>query len=183
LVRRLELPFDIIPSEVAEYWMAESPVRLAIDNARRKNERSSVFGDRSRVLLSADTIVACESRIFGKPIGPESANRMLQFLSDRTHEVITGLCLSGPAFLSSALPLIVESAAQTRVRFRELPAVEIREYIASAEWHGKAGGYAIQGHGGRFVAELDGDFDNVVGLPLKLLDDLLRQNFIHCRFR
>ena len=180
LLRGLKLPFDVLPSTAAEYWTAESPVRLAMDNARRKVERSPLFGDRSRVLLGADTIISCDSHVFGKPIGAESAKRMLRILSNRVHHVVTGICLSGPSPTEHSL--VVEAGATSHVRFRDLLDSEIRAYIQTNEWRGKAGAYAIQGHAGKFVAELEGDYDNVVGLPLNLLDDLLRQSFVHCRF-
>jgi septum formation protein len=78
---------------------------------------------------------------------------------------------------------VITRAAVSRVRFRNLTVKEIRDYIESREWDGKAGAYAIQGLAGAFVAELDGDYNNVVGLPIQLIHDLLRQDFVHCRFR
>ena len=152
-----------------------------MDNARRKVERSPLIGDRSRVLIGADTIIACGSLLFGKPVGQESAQRMLLALSGREHEVITGVCISGPA-MADGPPSMICDAALTRVTFNALSIKDIREYIDSGEWQGKAGAYAIQGQARTFVSALDGDFDNVVGLPIPLINDLLRQNFIHCRF-
>ena len=181
-MQKLSIPFDIEPTSAAEFWTAESPARLAIDNARRKVERSPHFGDRSRVLIGADTIIACESRIFGKPAGPESARRMLSHLSGRIHDVITGICLSGPDQNESAAPMLIEQAAISRVCFHQLTVRQISEYVHSGEWQGKAGAYAIQGNAGAFVADLGGDFDNVVGLPIYLIHDLLRTKFVHCRF-
>ncbi len=162
--------------------MAESPMQLAMDNARRKVERSPLFGDRSRVLIGADTLISCESRLLGKPAGIESAQRMLKFLSGRTHEVITGVCISGSSAAPESSLQICADAATSRVSFRELSPAQLRDYLASGEWQGKAGAYAIQGLAGSFVTELDGDYNNVVGLPIQLIHDLLRQKFVHSRF-
>jgi septum formation protein len=182
LLRKLALPYDVRPSAAAEYWTAESPAQLAMDNARHKVERSPLYGDRSRVLIGADTIIACDNRLFGKPAGRESAMRILQFLSGRKHEVITGVCVSGPN-AEAALPFInVSDAAVSSVHFHELSAAQLREYVESGEWEGKAGAYAIQGLAAGFVSELIGDYQNVVGLPVELIHGLLREKFIHCRF-
>ena len=183
LLKELQVPYDIQPSAAAEFWTAESPTQLAMDNARRKVERSPVFGDRSRVLIGADTLISCESRLFGKPVGIESAQRMLTFLSGRTHEVITGVCISGPSAASETSPQICPVAAVSHVRFHDLSPAQIRAYLVTGEWEGKAGAYGIQGLAGKFVAKLEGDYNNVVGLPIQLIHDLLRQKFVHCRFR
>ena len=182
LLQQLGVPFDIFPSQVSERWVAENGSELAIDNARRKVERSPLCGDRSRLLLGADTLIQTDSRILGKPAGPESARRMLQILSGRQHEVITGVCLAAPAADPQAPLIWADAAAVSQVLFHGLSSDKIRSYIRSGEWEGKAGAYAIQGMAGEFVAYLNGEFDNVVGLPVQLIRDLLRQKFIHCRF-
>jgi septum formation protein len=183
LLAKLGIPFEVQPSVVAEQWAAPDGCELAEVNARRKVERSSWFGDRSRVLLGADTIVVFEHRLFGKPVGRESAHRMLTALSGRWHEVLTGVCLSGPALETLRRPpVMISTVAVSRVRFRDLSPAHIRSYLDSGEWRGKAGAYAIQDSGRGLVAELDGDFDNVVGLPSSLIHDLLTQHFSHCLF-
>jgi septum formation protein len=106
---------------------------------------------------------------------------MLHALSGRWHEVITGVCLSGPA-VSNHETSTIESAARTRVCFRSLSSSDIESYLAGGEWSGKAGAYAIQGTGGALVESVEGDYENVVGLPTELIHELLSRHFSHCRF-
>lgn len=150
-------------------------------NAYRKVKRSAVFGDTKRILVGADTIIAYNGQVYGKPIGIESARRMLRNLSGKWHQVITGICLSGPD--ESGYRIIdTVSAAVSRVRFHQAEVTEIEDYLHSNEWYGKAGAYAIQGRGSAFVAQLDGDFENVVGLPIGLIHGFIEQRYRHCRF-
>ena len=113
-----------------------------------------------------DTTVHLDRRLYGKPESDDAARRMVAELAGATHLVVSGLCLLGPGFA------VVEHAV-TRVTFRELTALEIDEYVATGEWRGRAGGYAIQGIGALLVAAIDGDYLNVVGLPAALLLDVL----------
>jgi septum formation protein len=110
-------------------------------------------------VLAADTTVALESRIFGKPADREDAAAMLAALSGRSHEVLTAIAIQHADGLQSAL-------SRSEVRFRDLSEAEIREYVATGEADDKAGAYAIQGRAARFVAELRGSYSGVVGLPL-----------------
>ena len=109
--------------------------------------------------VAADTVVSVNEKILGKPGTPEMALEMLQTLSGETHEVITGVALSGPKGRRS---LIVS----TRVKWRELTKEEIVTYIKTGEPLDKAGGYGIQGGGKNFVVSFEGSFDNIVGLPV-----------------
>jgi septum formation protein len=181
LLAKLGFPFDIVPSSAAERWAASNPRELTQGNARRKVEKSEHFGATDRLLIGADTIISFDGRIFGKPAGRESAATMLRALSARWHEVITGVSLSGPN--ASGLDTItVESAASTRVRFRALSPSDIESYLHSGEWNGKAGAYAIQDAGRGLVEDLEGDYDNVVGLPTELIHELFARHFGHCCF-
>jgi len=109
--------------------------------------------------VAADTVVSVNKKIFGKPGTPEMALKMLQTLSGETHDVITGVALSGP---KGRLSLIVA----TQVKWRELTKEEIVTYIQTGEPLDKAGGYGIQGGGKNFVVSFVGSFDNIVGLPI-----------------
>jgi septum formation protein len=180
LLRRLGLPFDVLPSHAAERWRAQDATELACENARRKVERSELWGNSGRLLIGADTIINYRNLAFGKPIGEESARRMLERLSGDVHDVITGVCLAGSSV--TADPICVVAAAVTHVRFHELASEKIRAYLDTGEWAGKAGAYAIQERGSALVESVDGDFDNVVGLPITLIHGLLCQHFSHCRF-
>ena len=111
-------------------------------------------------ILAADTVVAVGRRILGKPEYLEEASSSLHLLSGRSHWVYTGICLITPQ--STTRIKVVE----TKVRFKRLSSLELKSYLASGEWRGKAGGYAIQGLAGAFVVKLVGSYSSVVGLPL-----------------
>jgi septum formation protein len=116
-------------------------------------------------VLGCDTIVVLDGVVFGKPASEEVARETLRALSDTTHEVLSGLVLLLPSVARSGL-------ARTRVTFRSLGADLIDWYLATGEWRGRAGGYAIQGAGAVLVRSVEGDYENVVGLPLATLLDL-----------
>jgi septum formation protein len=120
-------------------------------------------------VLAADTTVALESAIYGKPVDREEAAKMLGRFSGRTHEVLTAVALKHDDWIESAL-------SRSEVRFKTLSAREIEQYVASGEADDKAGAYAIQGRAARFVVELRGSYSGVMGLPLyetgQLLDRL-----------
>jgi septum formation protein len=110
-------------------------------------------------VLAADTTVALDGRIFAKPLDRKEAAEMLAALSGRVHEVLTGIALRSGERLESAL-------SRSEVRFKDLSAAEIRDYVATGEPDDKAGAYAIQGRAARFVVELRGSYSGVMGLPL-----------------
>jgi len=143
----------------------EMPRALASRLARAKAEtaRDQIANDTgiaNAYVLAADTVVSVGRRIFGKPEQIEEAVATLERLSGRTHRVLTGVCLITPD------DKIRTKIVDTRVRFKHLAKPEIEAYIASREWRGKAGGYAIQGLAGCFVRKITGSYTNVVGLPL-----------------
>ena len=111
-------------------------------------------------ILAADTVVAVGRRILGKPEYLEEASSSLHLLSGRSHWVYTGICVITPQ--STTRIKVVE----TKVRFKRLSGVELKSYLASGEWRGKAGGYGIQGFAGTFIQKLSGSYSAVVGLPL-----------------
>lgn len=171
--RRLQLlgqigitPDALRPAQIDETpRKGEMPRTLASRLARAKAEAArdqiSEDGDLAdAVVLAADTVVAVGNRILGKPEVVEQAVASLELLSGRAHKVMTGLCVISPD--DRVRVRIVE----TRLRFKRLSRNEIEAYIASREWRGKAGGYAIQGLAGCFVQKVIGSYTNVVGLPL-----------------
>jgi septum formation protein len=123
-----------------------------------------------RPVLGVDTTVVLGGRLFGKPEGPAEAEAMLESLSGRVHEVVSGLCLLTPGWE------VVEHET-TRVAFRSLTPRDLAAYLATGEWEGRAGGYAIQGRGAALVERVEGDYLNVVGLPAALLVRLLAERF------
>jgi len=120
-------------------------------------------------IIGADTVVSCEGRRLGKPADREEAVEMLEMLSGRTHEVITALAL-----ISLPDSRQIE-AERTRVVFRKLKSSEIESYINTGECYDKAGGYGIQGYGAALVEGIEGDFYNVVGMPVNLLMEMLKR--------
>jgi septum formation protein len=118
------------------------------------------------LVLGADTVVACDGELLGKPADAADAARMLCLLSGRTHQVITGVALVGAAFLQAAAEL-------THVTMRTLSQEEVAAYVASGEPMDKAGAYAIQGYAARWIPRISGCYFNVVGLPLALVSSLI----------
>ena len=123
-----------------------------------------------RPVLGVDTEVVVDGELLGKPADAAEAEAMLERLSGRTHEVISGLCLVTPAWEEVHHDV-------TEVTFRALTARDLAHYVGSREWEGRAGGYAIQGLGAGLVERIEGDYLNVVGLPAALLVRLLAQRF------
>jgi septum formation protein len=123
-----------------------------------------------RPVLGCDTEVVCAGRVYGKPADAAAAEEMLESLAGRTHEVVSGLALVTPAWEEVKRDV-------TLVSFRELTPRDIAWYVASGEWEGRAGGYAIQGQGAALVERIEGDYLNVVGLPAALLVRILAERF------
>ena len=159
-------PDALRPSSIDETpRRGEMPRSLATRLARAKAEaaRDLIANDKELAeayVLAADTVVASGRHVFGKPKDVDEAHATLLRLSGRSHRVLTGICLLTP---EDRLRLKI---VDTRVRFKRLSKEEIEAYLASREWRGKAGGYAIQGLAGCFVQRLVGSYTNVVGLPL-----------------
>jgi septum formation protein len=131
-------------------------------------------------VLGADTIVVVDQMILGKPTDTADAVRMLRMLSGRTHQVITGICLvhpdnAHPDKLRSQDPVASVTSETTLVVMNELPDKEIQEYVETGEPMDKAGAYAIQGMASRWIPRIEGDYSNVVGLPVALVYRLLRE--------
>ena len=162
ILEQLQIPFDAVAPDYVE-----TPGGDPVENAAGK-ARSVDAGD--RLVLGVDTEVVCEGRIFGKPHNASDAERMLEALGGRTHEVVSGLCLRTDAWEE----LHTET---TLVTMRALTPRDLASYVASCEWEGRAGAYAIQGLGASLVERVDGDFLNVVGLPGSLLVRLLATRF------
>jgi septum formation protein len=171
--RRIELlqqagiePDRIMPAGIDETpARGEHPRSLAKRLSRTKAERAaasfaSEAGGRTGFVLAADTVVAVGRRVLPKAELAEEASNCLRLLSGRSHRVFTGICLVAPS------GKVRQRLVETRVRFKRLTREEISLYIASGEWRGKAGAYAIQGLAGSLVVKLVGSYTNVVGLPL-----------------
>jgi septum formation protein len=144
---------------------AGDPAWVAEENARRK-ALAVAAGAGDALVLGADTDVALDGDILGKPADAEAAGRFLARLSGRTHEVVGGIALVEGG------ELVATAVAHTQVTFRTLDRATLDWYVRSREWEGRAGGYAIQGRGAVLIAGIRGDHLNVVGLPLARLLEL-----------
>ena len=143
--------------------------RLVRGHAQGKARSVAAHAD-GRPVLGVDTTVVLDGRIYAKAADAADAEQTLAELSGKTHAVMSGLCLLTPDWE------VVEAAA-TLVTFRVLTPREVQAYVASGEWEGRAGAYAIQGRGASLVERVDGDYHNVVGLPVSLLVRLLAERF------
>jgi len=155
-----------MPAEVDELATGE-PHAVARENALRKAQavtQTLPGAESGALVIGVDTLVALDGTIFGKPADEDEARATLRALSDATHEVVSGLALIHDAEVETA-------TAVTRVTFRALSDAQIDWYVRLGEWRGRAGGYAIQEAGGALVRAVDGDYLNVVGLPVALLLD------------
>jgi len=174
VLRNAGFEFEIIPARVDESPRpGESPVALAERLAREKAEdvAARLAPDNDAVVLGADTVVVGDDgSLLGKPSSSADAAAMLEKLSGRTHEVITGIALVAAGGGRTRL-----AHERTRVSFRDVSRPEIDAYVASGEPLDKAGAYAIQGRAGRFVTRIEGCYFNVMGLPLSLVDRMLRE--------
>jgi septum formation protein len=153
----------VVPSGAEELEHGD-PAEVARTNARRKALHVAA-GHPDRLVLGVDTVVALDGEVFGKPDDAAHAARTLQRLQGRSHRVVSGLCLV-------RAQAVEDGVAVTEVTFRELDDEAVERYVATGEWQGRAGGYAIQERGAALVRSLAGDYLNVVGLPVALLLDL-----------
>jgi septum formation protein len=170
ILERLGVPFEVRPSDAAELDQGE-PHALALENALRKARAARLPG-RAEAVIGCDTIVVLDGRVYGKPIDESGARATLRALSGATHEVISGLALLLPGEERTAL-------ARTAVTFRSLEPEELDRYVATGEWRERSGGYAIQRAGATLVRDVEGEIENVVGLPLasliRLYPELMRR--------
>jgi septum formation protein len=170
ILEQLDIPFDgVAPRYEERDPPGADSVQVVRAHARGKAE--SVAGDADgRPFLGVDTAVVVDGEVLGKPADAGSAEEMLERLSGRTHEVVSGLCL-----LTVGWEELQHEV--TLVSFRALTARDLAHYVGSREWEGRAGGYAIQGLGASLVERIEGDYLNVVGLPAGLLVRLLAERF------
>ena len=168
LLEKLGVPFRVLTADVDETVAPELSAREAVAQiSARKAEATSRLAKDGELIVCADTVVALDGRIMGKPHDRADAVRMLTALSGQTHEVLTGVTVRG----ADRCVTVVE---RTAVTFRTLLPREIEAYVSSGEPMDKAGAYGIQGAASCFVSHLDGDYFNVMGLPLCTLAILLR---------
>ena len=169
LLQQIGCEFRIVVSDADELsGDGIPPERLAVENARRKAEDVSAKAGGNAPVLGADTVVAVDEKILGKPKDAADAARMLRLLSGRQHFVYTGIALAyrGEVYID---------VVRTAVWVDTLSDEEITAYIATGEPMDKAGAYAVQGIAAKFIPRVDGSFSNVVGLPLYAVRELARK--------
>ncbi len=154
------IPFTVAVSGVDELETGE-PEAVARENARRK--ATAIAPPPSGLVLGADTVVTIDGAVLGKPRDAGQAREHLARLAGRAHEVIGAIALAEDGTVRAS------AVERTTVRFRALDAPTLDWYVGTGEWEGRAGGYAIQGAGAALVARIEGDYLNVVGLPLARL--------------
>lgn len=166
LLTRLGIPFVVEVSGVEEIDRGD-PADAVQANALRKAASVAEGSAAGSLVIGCDTDVVIEGEILGKPEDESGAREYLARLAGRTHRVLSGLAVVGPERGRTRSGL-----AESRVTFRDISSPEIDRYVASGEWRGRAGGYAIQGRGSSLVSGVEGDIANVIGLPVGLLLEL-----------
>ena len=177
LLRAAGFEFDLSPSQISEIPdenlnLQEQIRDLALRKAEACLKLRKVATGHGNLLLSADTVVVLDGQILGKPANRKENGQYLRRLSGRVHQVITGVCL-----LDMDTGKAVVDHATSSIEFRDLSDQEIQSYVESDDGLDKAGGYGIQSPGAcDFVARVEGPYDNIVGLPVDLVEKLLREN-------
>ncbi len=169
LLRSAGISFEVQPADIPENAL---PGEAAKDCAERLARDKALAVARQRphdFVLGADTVVVVDGQLLGKPTDAADAARMLRMLSGREHQVITGVCL-----VVSAQPSVASET--TVVTMSEITEKDIADYVASGEPMDKAGAYAIQGLASRWIPRIEGDYSNVVGLPVALVLRMLREH-------
>ena len=164
LLRRVDLDPEVRVPDVQETRLPGEDVAAMVERLACA-KRDSVAGAGEWV-VAADTVVVLDGEALGKPGTPDCATAMLKRLSGRTHEVLSGVAVAGPTGRAS-------TTVRTEVTWRELSDEEVADYVATGEPLDKAGGYGLQGGGEDFVVELEGGRDNVIGLPVTTVLELL----------
>jgi septum formation protein len=185
LLRNAGIPFTVQPADIDETPRAGEPPRECAERLAREKALAVWRNRPSDLVLAADTIVVVDEIILGKPVNGDDAARMLRLLSGRVHRVTTGVCLVGALASKAARHSDERPRAEkeelrttsetTLVSMSELSDAEIRGYVATGEPMDKAGAYAIQGMASRWIPRIEGDYSNVVGLPVALVYRMLRE--------
>jgi septum formation protein len=177
-LERLGLSFTVRPADCPEIKRGD-PGEVVLENALRKARTAQRFGTEAEVVLGCDTMVALEGTIYGKPRDEHEARATLKALSGATHQVVSGVAV----LLRGERSEIGQrtAVARTAVTFRLLDEALLDWSLASGEWRGRAGGYAIQGAGAALVRRVEGDYENVVGLPLAKLLDIYPELLFACK--
>lgn len=162
LLRKTGLKFKIVESGFKEYFDSkltphEQARKLSLEKAKVVYRKFS-----ESIIIAADTLIVCGGRVLGKPKDDRDAKKMLEFLSGKTHLLITGLTIIDGNN-------VITKSEETKIYMKKISDQEINSYLKTKEPYDKAGAYAIQGTAKKFIEKIEGDFDNAVGLPIKTL--------------
>ena len=169
ILENLGVKFDVIVADADESCSIADPMERvsALAAIKGRAVKEQIGGEKDTLIIASDTLVYAEGEFLGKPRDKDDARRMIKMLSGKAHSVVSGLYLSlGDKEYSGA--------SETRVIFDEMTDEEIEYYISSPEPYDKAGGYAVQGLASLYVSGIEGDYFNVVGLPVNLMYKVLR---------
>jgi septum formation protein len=169
ILTSLGIPFDVEPADIDEAPLAGEGAEATAARLAAGKAAAVAVRRKGALILAADTLVVLDSAVLGKPADDPDAARMLSLLSGREHQVVTAICLrpdDGPG---------TTRTEWSRVRFAPLTTDEIDWYVATGEPRDKAGAYAVQGLGARFIEGIEGSFTNVMGLPARAVYRLLRE--------
>jgi septum formation protein len=171
LLRNAGIPFVARPTDIPETLNKDEAPRAFAERMAREKALAAFDQHSKDFVLGADTVVVVDSEILGKPRDNADAARMLRLLSGRTHQVITGVCLLArqPGENQKEKPFQDVRSETTTVSMNALSEADIQSYISSDEPMDKAGAYAIQGRASRWISRIEGDYFNVVGLPVSLV--------------
>lgn len=167
-----KVKFDVIKSEIDEVILEEEAPTQAVMRLAFEKCMDIASKNKNSLVIGADTIVVLDNTILGKPKDKEDAINMIERLSGRVHQVITGISLINLDADKKIIDYVVSN-----VKFKELSHEDIIDYIQTNESLDKAGAYGIQGYGALLVEEIQGDYFNIVGLPISRLSDLLKKHF------
>ena len=183
LLRHAGIPFTVSPANIPEIPLAGEGPRGCAERLAREKARAIFRQQPDQHVLGADTIVVVGGKILGKPRDEADARRMLRLLSGQTHQVTTGVCLVGPSLRTGNQKLETRfedtRSETTRVTMTPLTDQDIDSYIATGEPLDKAGAYAIQGIASRWIPRIEGDYFNVVGLPVALVHRMLQEHGVN----
>lgn len=169
LLRNARIPFEVQPADICEDPLPGESARQCAKRLAREKALAVAHLRPADAILGADTVVIVDAQMLAKPADAVDAVRMLRLLSDRSHEVITGVCL-----VVDGRPMTASES--TMVTMSKIPEQEITDYVATGEPMAKAGAYAIQGVASRWILRIEGDYGNVVGLPVALVYRLLTES-------
>jgi septum formation protein len=179
LLRNAGISFVVQAADIDENPLAGEPARACAERLAREKALEVWRSRPSDLVLGADTVVVVDGQNLGKPVDTADAGRMLRMLSGRVHQVITGVCLARPVasgqLLRASNPECRVASETTQVTMTDISEADIQAYVGTGEPMDKAGAYAIQGRASRWIPRIEGDYSNVVGLPVALVYRMLRE--------